>query len=218
MKKIYLSICVVILSSFILFNTMAATTYDDLSDLLDDVNQVLQESPSAPEDVLQDVTEDYENIDTNIDDNSDSVSGYEVNQLLVLNEINAAVQDLAGGSMFNLNSSQCEYFKAFLCAHPFYDYKITYDGGYDYSLYYGYKIENGIADRIHIYRYQLSNYNYEYRIEFTEDVSVPNSNVYINSKEGSVIHEVQTAKFETIVQLAFMCMLVLWFFSKIIFR
>ena len=155
---------------------------------------------------------------TDIDDNGDSVQGYEINQTLILSEINAAVQDLAGASLFNVNSSQVQYFQTFLCAHPFYDYVITYDGQYDYNLYYGYKLKTATADRIHIYRYNTGSYNYEYRIDFSSGQTVPSSNVYINSMEGQVLHDVQTQKFETVVMLSFAVMLVLWFFSKVIFR
>lgn len=196
--------------------TCFATEYDSLSDLIEDVNDIVTINDTT--EAEEDVEENYEIPSSDIDADSDPLSGYEINQVLILNEINAAVQDLAGNSLFNTNSAQVGYFETYLCKHPFWDYVITYDGNYDYSLYYGYKLDNGTGDRIHIYRYNTGSYNYEYRIEFSNDVTVPNTNVYINSMEGNVLQNVQTAKFEIVVLLAFAIMLLLWFLSRVIFR
>lgn len=213
MKKFF---CVLLIFCISICSLSAfATEYESITDLIEDVNEILDDSNTTE---VENYEENYENIVASELDNWDSLQGYEINQILVLNEINAAVQNLAGSSLFNVNSAQVEYFKTYLIAHPFYDYVVTYDGSYDYNLYYGYKLNNGIADRIHIYRYNTSGYNYEYRIEFSEGVNVPSSNVYINSREGSQFGEVQTAKFETVVMLAFAVMLLLWFFSRVIFR
>ena len=219
-RKIFICACLAMILCM-MCNTFA-TEYEDLSDLIDDVNQVLSTVDGAPEAPVEedpiDVTEDYEIPSSDLDDNGNSVPGYEINQTIILSEINAAVQDLAGASLFNVNSSQVQYFETFLCAHPFYDYVITYDGQYDYNLYYGYKLKTATADRIHIYRYNTGSYNYEYRIDFSTGQNVPSSNVYINSMEGQVLHNVQTQKFESVVMLSFAVMLVLWFFSRVIFR
>lgn len=200
----------------LIFNCFA-TEYDSLTELLDDVNDILGVSEEQ-EDETQEIYID-ESSSRSIDDNSDSVPGYEANQLAVLQEISNQLNDITSQNTFNVNSAQVTYFTTFLCKAPFKDYVITYDGNNDYSLYYGYKLgSTGTPSRIHYYRVNTGSYNYEYHIDFTENASMPNSNIFVNSMEGNILHEVQTAKFETITIIAFCVALLLWFFSRVLFR
>lgn len=213
MKK--LSICLV----FFICLMMAAIPsfaeeYNSVEDLISDVNEVIPIYDTEA-DVVTDQSE-YINNDT-----GETGSTGSSEELAVLNDIATTLVEIEAESLFNINSSQVEYFKGVLLSDPFVDYCITFDGEQTYRLFYGHNLEVGSsANLAYITRYSSGSYNYNYQVVTGSTGTVPSSGVYVSTiTDGMpILEEVENAKSQKIIQISFVVMLGLWLLSKLFFR
>lgn len=200
---------------FVISLPVSAEEYSSLDDLIIDVNEV------APVENSEIYVVDNEPVSVSdpVTENGDMGNGEE---LALLNEIATVLNETQAESLFNINSSQVEYFKGILLENPFYDYCVTFDGESTYRLYYGHNLDIGeSANMASITRTSTgSGYNYYYSVITGSTGTVPSGNVYVSTiTDGMpIFEEVEHAKSIKTLQIACVVALALWLLSKLFFR
>ena len=142
-------------------------------------------------------------------------------ELTLLSSIDNHLDNIVASSLFNVDGTQCSYFKSILSRTPFMDYVVTYDGSYDYILYYGNNFSDGDSvSYCEISRQSTGSYSYNYTVTFGTTTYTKNASVeYINTLEDfNAFQEIEQIKWEKILFYSMCVMLGLYILGKILFR